>query len=318
MNSEQAIERTRSGSTKRDLTYVSEMVKDRASSSSRTLSAANKFLPRKQSSYSIALYIILLFAFSIFVFIYYSKDILEDEQEHHPSEETQSLQLPGEKLWGALHDDGLRPCVKPTAKYKATQAWDRYLTVKSNGGLNQMRTGISDMVAVARIMNATLVIPQLDKRSFWQDSSTFSDVFNEHHFITSLQTDVRIVKALPKELESVPRARKHFTSWSGMSYYEEMTHWWKDYQVIHVAKSDSRLANNELPLDIQRLRCRALYNALRFSSPIENLGKVLRIHDGDTTEAGGAAEITCWEIHCSSSEIRKRHVIFHWLHVRSY
>ncbi|KAE9449834.1 hypothetical protein C3L33_18258, partial [Rhododendron williamsianum] len=161
------------------------------------------------------------------------------------------------------------------------------------------------MVAVARIMNATLVIPQLDKRSFWQDSSTFSDVFNEHHFITSLQRDVRIVKELPKELESAPRARKHFSSWSGMSYYEEMTHLWKDYQnrpnprkelencpnlgrggaggrlsnqilqVVHVAKSDSRLANNELPLDIQRLRCRALYNALRFFPPIENLGKKL-------------------------------------------
>ncbi|XP_034892849.1 O-fucosyltransferase 38 isoform X3 [Populus alba] len=147
-----------------------------------------------------------------------------------------------------------------------------------------MRTGISDMVAVAHIMNATLVIPQLDKRSFWQDTSTFSDIFDELHFITTLQDDVRIVKALPKELESIPRARKHFTSWSGMGYYEEMARLWKDYQVIHVAKSDSRLANNDLPLDIQRLRCRALYRALRFSPSIERLGKKLverlRSHSG--------------------------------------
>ncbi|XP_047256865.1 O-fucosyltransferase 38 isoform X3 [Capsicum annuum] len=136
-------------------------------------------------------------------------------------------------------------------------------------------TKIADMVAVAHVMNATLVIPQLDKRSFWQDSSTFSDIFDENHFIKALRGDVRIIKELPKEIESLPRARKHFTSWSGVGYYEEMTQLWKEHQVIHVAKSDSRLANNELPLDIQRLRCRALYNALRFSPPIERLGKKL-------------------------------------------
>ncbi|XP_057544324.1 O-fucosyltransferase 38 isoform X2 [Amaranthus tricolor] len=138
-----------------------------------------------------------------------------------------------------------------------------------------LNTKIADMVAVARIMNATLVIPTLDKRSFWQDSSAFGDIFDELHFIRSLQQDVRIVKELPRHLESVPRARKHFGSWSGMSYYENMTHLWKEYQVIHVVKSDSRLANNDLPLDIQRLRCRALFHALRFSPPIELLGKTL-------------------------------------------
>ncbi|XP_076916364.1 O-fucosyltransferase 38-like [Bidens hawaiensis] len=147
-----------------------------------------------------------------------------------------------------------------------------------------MRTGIADMVAIARMMNATLVIPELDKRSFWQDKSIFSDIFDEDYFIDSLKRDVRIIKKLPYELVNVPRARKHFTSWGGLGYYEEMTKLWADYQVIHVPKSDSRLANNDLPLDIQRLRCRALYHALRFSPSIETLGKKLverlRSHEG--------------------------------------
>ncbi|XP_051115212.1 O-fucosyltransferase 38-like [Andrographis paniculata] len=231
----------------------------------------------KSSVLSVALYVILLFTLSIFVFILYSKDILDDEHAMpllrvEKSESKQQLEV---QLWETPSSYSLHPCIEPTNKYKVVLGWDRYITVRSNGGLNQMRTGIADMVAVAHIMNATLVIPQLDKRSFWQDTSTFSDVFDEPHFIKHLQQDVRIVKELPKELESLPRARKHFTSWSGVGYYEEMKQLWKDYRVIHVAKSDSRLANNDLPLDIQRLRCRALYHALRFSPSIENLAKKL-------------------------------------------
>ncbi|KAG8373644.1 hypothetical protein BUALT_Bualt11G0045700 [Buddleja alternifolia] len=217
---------------------------------------------RKSFFLSVTLYVTLVFALSIFIFMLYSNDIVQDERKMPllRVEDHKSDKLLDDQLWRAPSSHGLRPCVKPTSKYGATAVWDRYITVRSNGGLNQMRTGIADMVAVARIMNATLVIPQLDKRSFWQDSSTFSDVFDELHFITYLQQDVRIVKELPKEIESLPRARKHFTSWSG---------------VIHVAKSDSRLANNDLPLDIQRLRCRALYHALHFSPSIESLGKKL-------------------------------------------
>lgn len=277
--------------------------------SNRGYSHPRRFIPRRQSILTVALFTTLAFVSSIFLLLYgfapKEDDMLKDDTRLEEPLQSQSAQqqVSDENLWGASRSHGLHPCIKPTVRHKAAQGSDHYITVKSNGGLNQMRTGISDMVAVAFIMNATLVIPQLDKRSFWQDTSTFSDIFDELHFITTLQDDVRIVKALPKELESFPRARKHFTSWSGMGYYEEMARLWKDYQVIHVAKSDSRLANNDLPLDIQRLRCRALYHALRFSPSIESLGKVLRMHDDDTTEAGGASEITRWKIHCSPSEI---------------
>lgn len=151
-----------------------------------------------------------------------------------------------------------------------------YLLVKANGGLNQMRAGICDMVAVARLLNATLVIPHLDKRSFWHDSSTFSDVFDEDNFIKSLENDVSVVKKLPKELLLVPKAHKHFQSWANAKYYqEEIVPLWEEYKVIHAAKSDSRLANNNLAPNIQKLRCRVCYDALRFAPAIEALGKKL-------------------------------------------
>lgn len=44
-------------------------------------------------------------------------------------------------------------------------------------------------------------------------------------------------------------------------------------QIIRASKSDSRLANNNLPANIQKLRCRVHYDALRFAPPIEALGK---------------------------------------------
>ena len=64
------------------------------------------------------------------------------------------------------------------------------------------------------------------------NDSNFSDVFDEDHFISALAYDLTVIKKLPKELVTAPRAVKHFRSWSGIDYYQnEIASMWDDYQV---------------------------------------------------------------------------------------
>ncbi|KAI3725535.1 hypothetical protein L1987_65325 [Smallanthus sonchifolius] len=76
---------------------------------------------------------------------------------------------------------------------------NRYLQIATSGGLNQQRTGITDAVVAARILNATLVVPKLDQKSFWKDASTFSEIFDVDWFIKRLSRDVKIIKELPQK-----------------------------------------------------------------------------------------------------------------------
>ena len=45
------------------------------------------------------------------------------------------------------------------------------------------------------------------------------------------------------------------------------------HRIIHFTKTDARLANNGIPEEVQKLRCRVNYKALRFTPAIEALGK---------------------------------------------
>ncbi|XWS60394.1 hypothetical protein CRYUN_Cryun07bG0032800 [Craigia yunnanensis] len=153
-----------------------------------------------------------------------------------------------------------------------------YLMVSCNGGLNQMRAAICDMVTIARYLNVTLIVPELDKTSFWADPSEFQDIFDVDHFITSLRDEVRILKKLPPRLKRRVETGMVYSmppiSWSDISYYHnQILPLIQKYKVVHLNRTDTRLANNGQPLDIQKLRCRINFSALRFTSQIEELGK---------------------------------------------
>uniref|UniRef100_A0A803L5F2 O-fucosyltransferase family protein n=1 Tax=Chenopodium quinoa TaxID=63459 RepID=A0A803L5F2_CHEQI len=139
-------------------------------------------------------------------------------------------------IWKSKYMDAYYGCSRRGRHFRSAipqRFSNGYLLIATSGGLNQQRTGITDAVVVARILNATLVVPSLDHNSYWKDDSDFADIFDVDWFISSLAKDVKIV--------------------------------------VQLYKFDYRLAN-DLDPELQKLRCRVNYHALRFTKPIQELG----------------------------------------------
>lgn len=153
-----------------------------------------------------------------------------------------------------------------------------YLLIAASGGLNQQRTGITDAVVVARILNATLVVPELDHHSFWKDNSDFPHVFDVDWFISSLSKDVTVVKRVPdkvmRSMEKPPYTMRVPRKSSPEYYIDQVLPILLRRRVVQLTKFDYRLANN-LDEELQKLRCRVNYHALRFTKPIQKLGHKL-------------------------------------------
>ncbi|XP_074379625.1 O-fucosyltransferase 16-like [Apium graveolens] len=170
-------------------------------------------------------------------------------------------------------------CCKPSndfAKAEEITQENRYVCIATSGGLNQQRTGIIDAVVAARILNATLVVPTLDTESYWKDSSNFSQIFDVDRFISYLAEDVRIIKELPlKEGNTwIPYNMRVPRKCNESCYVDRVLPNLLKRHAVQLTKFDYRLSNR-LETDLQKLRCRVNFHALKFTDPIIEMGERL-------------------------------------------
>lgn len=153
---------------------------------------------------------------------------------------------------------------------------DRYLMIATSGGLNQQRTGIVDAVVAAHILNAVLVVPKLDQKSYWKDSSNFSEIFDVDWFISRMSKDVKIIRDLPRIGGKIitPYTTRVPRKCNAKCYQTRILPILKKKHAVQLTKFDYRLSNR-LNTDLQKLRCRVNYHALKFTDPIIEMGRKL-------------------------------------------
>ncbi|KAK7317290.1 hypothetical protein RJT34_01383 [Clitoria ternatea] len=200
-------------------------------------------------------------------------------QAQVPSGVDQEKEEEAEKseFWKQPDGLGYRPCLDFSREYRrgsegVVMNRRKYLMVVVSGGMNQQRNQIVDAVVIARILGAALVVPILQVNVIWGDESEFGDIFDLEHFKSVLVNDVRVVSALPsthlmtRPVEGSPPL--HVTpSWIRSRYLKRLNR----EGVLLLRGLDSRLSK-DLPSDLQKLRCKVAFHALRFAKPVQELG----------------------------------------------
>lgn len=187
------------------------------------------------------------------------------------------------RLWGKVSAlEPLLPYANPrsTPYLVPNEKNNGFIYAKIHGGFEKIRTSICDLVAVARLLNATLVIPEiqqsLQSKGISSNFKSFPYLYDEEHFMEALASDVIIVKNLPSNLmegrkrKQYPIFKAHGSS-SPNFYLREVLPKLKSAKVIGLMLNDGGCLQATLPSSLaeyQRLRCRVAFHVLRFRAEI--------------------------------------------------
>ncbi|RYQ84480.1 hypothetical protein Ahy_B10g103839 isoform F [Arachis hypogaea] len=195
--------------------------------------------------------------------------------------------IKNKKLWGSIQSlEALQPYANARSNYSAPKDQsNRFIYAKVFGGFANIRSSICDLVAVARFLNATLIIPEIQEstrsKGISSKFNSFSYIYNVDQFIAYLKNDVNIARTLPEGL--MERRRKNeipsFKTTSSASpdfYLDQILPKLKQSKVIGLIITNGGALQSILPPgmeNIQRLRCRVAFHALEFRPEIQRLGR---------------------------------------------
>ncbi|VFQ60329.1 unnamed protein product [Cuscuta campestris] len=179
-----------------------------------------------------------------------------------------------------------KPCAdreSPKDVRTVKQGKTGYILVSANGGLNQQRVAVCNAVAVASLLNATLVIPKFLYSTVWKDPSQFEEIYQVEHFMQTLKEDIDIVKDLPSHLKLLDLEtagalvtdadlKKEATP---DEYIKTILPLILRNRVVHFLGFGNRLAFDPLPFELQRLRCKCNFHALKFVHRIQETASLL-------------------------------------------
>ncbi|PPR89879.1 hypothetical protein GOBAR_AA30800 [Gossypium barbadense] len=171
-----------------------------------------------------------------------------------------------------------KPCADK--KYRTTPGKpdksNGYIMVSANGSLNQQRVAICNAVAVASLLNATLVLPKFLYSNVWMDPSQFGDIYQEDYFLRILKDDIDIVKELPPHLKPLDiEAMDIVKEAKPDDYITSVLPLLQQNRVVHFLGFSNRLGFDPLLPHLQRLRCKCNFHALKFVLKIQKVGSLL-------------------------------------------
>ncbi|KAB5574167.1 hypothetical protein DKX38_001361 [Salix brachista] len=144
-----------------------------------------------------------------------------------------------------------------------------YIRVDCYGGLNQMRRDFCDGVGIARLLNATLVLPKFEAAAYWNESSGFADVFDVDYFIQQMDGFIKVVKELPTEVALKEPFRVDCSKRKGQfDYIESVLPSLLKYQYISITPAMSQ-RRDRYPQYAKAALCQACYGSLRLARTLE-------------------------------------------------